>query len=123
MPDFEDEIRKEIRNLNRDYDEDREGLLREVLLSSFKGRMRNASIVAWCGMLLLGVGAVVFAAKVMLASETAEQVLFGAFFVVCMNAITVVKLWYWMLANRNAVTREVKRLEAMVREIGRASGV
>ena len=123
MPDFEDEIRKEIRNLNRDYDEDREGLLREVLLSSFKGRMRNASIVAWCGMLLLGVGAVFFAARVMLASDTAEQVLFGAFFVVCMNAITVVKLWYWMLANRNAVTREVKRLEAMVREIGRASGV
>jgi hypothetical protein len=29
----------------------------------------------------------------------------------------LVKLWYWMLANRNGINREIKRLEMRIAEL------
>jgi Family of unknown function (DUF6768) len=114
MDDFDEKIRKGLRSSEGEYDEAKEGMLKEVLFSSFSGRMRSASVVAWCTMLLFAAAAVFCGAKVQLVERTGEMVLYAAFLVIAVNSIMVIKLWYWMLANRNAVQRDVKRLEILV---------
>lgn len=48
------------------------------------------------------------------ASETRAMILWAVVFLFSAQSIGMLKLWYWMLLNRNAVTREVKRLEFQV---------
>ena len=117
MADIDDKIVDGLRSLEDDYDEGKESMIRDVLFSNFRGRLRNASIIAWVMMLLYGVAAVFCAVRVIGAEETREMVLFGAFLVITVTAVMVTKLWYWMLANRNAVQKDVKRLEARVAEL------
>jgi uncharacterized membrane protein YciS (DUF1049 family) len=40
-------------------------------------------------------------------------------FVWCALFIMMVKIWYWLDLNRNAVTREIKRLELQVAQLSR----
>jgi len=117
MADIDDKIRNGLRSLENDYDDREESLLRDVLFSHFRGRLRSASIVAWCAMLLYGAAAVYCAFRVLRTEAVQEMVLFGAFLVIAVTAVMVTKLWYWMLANRNAVQREVKRLESRVADL------
>lgn len=48
------------------------------------------------------------------AQDTRAMIMWAAIFLVSTQSIAMLKLWYWMLMNRNAVTREVKRLEFQV---------
>ncbi len=48
------------------------------------------------------------------APDTRAMIMWAAIFLVSTQSIAMLKLWYWMLMNRNAVTREVKRLEFQV---------
>jgi hypothetical protein len=38
----------------------------------------------------------------------------GAAMVLCLGAVTTIKMWYWLEMNRLALTREMKRLELTV---------
>ena len=40
-------------------------------------------------------------------------------FVFCINAVAMLKLWYFMEMNKNAVTREVKRLELQIARLAK----
>jgi len=117
MDDVDDKIRNGLRSLEDDYDFREDSLLRDVLFSNFRGRLRSASILAWCAMFLYGAAAVYCAFRVLRAEAIQETVIFGAFLVIAVTAVMVTKLWYWMLANRNAVQREVKRLECRVADL------
>lgn len=48
------------------------------------------------------------------ASETRGMIMWAVVFLFSAQSIGMLKLWYWMLLNRNSVTREVKRLEIQV---------
>jgi len=113
MKDTEKDIRELLQKSQAavHYDDSREGMLRDVLVSSFKGRMRWASIITWACMLAFGGIAVFAAVQFFLAEQVREMILYATLFVVSFSVLLVVKLWYWMLANRNAIQRELKRLE------------
>ncbi len=48
------------------------------------------------------------------AGETRGQILWATAFLFCSLAVAMLKMWFWMLLNRNAITREIKRLEVQV---------
>lgn len=48
------------------------------------------------------------------ASEVRELILWATTFLFCALTVSMFKVWYWMLLNRNAIAREVKRLELQV---------
>ncbi len=54
------------------------------------------------------------------ATETRGMVMWATIFLFCSTSIGMFKMWYWMLMNRNAVTREVKRLELQVARLAGA---
>ncbi len=55
------------------------------------------------------------------ASETRGMILWAVVFLFSAQSIGLLKLWYWMLLNRNSVTREVKRLELQVARLAARS--
>jgi len=52
------------------------------------------------------------------AQETLAAMRWGLGFIVCMWGLWAVKVWSWMEFQRNALTREIKRLELQVVHLG-----
>lgn len=48
------------------------------------------------------------------APETREQIMWAVIFLWCGMAVGMLKLWMWLQMNKNAVKRELKRLELQV---------
>jgi len=90
------------------------GPIRELLISQFRGKMWASSVIVYVYILLFSALAVFCGVRFFLAETMRDWVLYGVGFATAVGIISVVKLWYWMLANRNAVTREIKRLELQV---------
>lgn len=120
-----DNTDKEIRNIlteangTDDYDLDREETLRTMMADSFRGRTRWMAILAWVeSFVVLGLQIFV-AVQFFQAEKTRIQILYATMFLTLTLIMVLVKLWYWMLMNRNSVKREIKRLELRVVELAR----
>ncbi len=50
---------------------------------------------------------------------TREMIAWAIGFVFCINAVAMLKMWYFMEMNKNAVTREVKRLELQIARLAK----
>jgi uncharacterized membrane protein YciS (DUF1049 family) len=48
------------------------------------------------------------------AETTRDIVVWALAVAVCLSAVWMMKIWYWLELNKNAVTREIKRLELQV---------
>ena len=115
MNDTDDRIRAAL-------DQDDEALLdtdrglemREVLVTSFRGKMRFWSVFVYLYLTLFSVLAVCCTLWFFQSETVKDMIFYAALACLSILIITVVKLWYWMLINRNAVTREVKRLELQI---------
>ncbi len=60
-------------------------------------------------------GVQVFAGyKVYVITDASERVFWAVVFMFAAMAVGMLKLWWWLVVNRNAVIREVKRLELEV---------
>ncbi len=105
------------------YDEAKEGFMRDVLVSSFKGRMRAATIIAYATILPFAAIAVYAAVQFFLADQVRDMIMYATIFATSISVVLVTKLWYWMLANRNGIQRELKRLELRLAEKGSGSAV
>ena len=57
--------------------------------------------------------AVVCAVNFFNAEQDRELLMWAAGFIVCFSAVSMLKVWYWMEMQRNALTREIKRSRAM----------
>ncbi len=118
MSEFEKDLRDELRGANGgDYDPDREDTLRGMLLSTFRGRTWWMSLVAWIYILLFSGLAVFAAVRFFQVEGDRQMLLYATVFVTAVIVAAITKIWYWMLINRNAVQREVKRLEIRIAEL------
>ena len=98
-------------------DLDADDTMRDLLRTSFRGGMRFWIVFVYAYMLLFAALAVFSAIWFFDSTEVKDMILYAGLFGVSILIITVVKLWYWMLINRNAVTREIKRLEFQVAKL------
>ena len=56
--------------------------------------------------------------RILDAHETLVAIRWGMAFIMCMWGLWAVKVWAWMEIQRNALTREIKRLELQVVHLG-----
>lgn len=112
----DDELREA---LDDEYDTDRELGLFDEIAESFRGRRRWLMIGAWAEMFMF-LGLTIFATVRFFDAETLrEHVGFATLAAVAFTSMVAVKIWYHNWLNRNAVLREVKRLEHQVAELRR----
>jgi uncharacterized membrane protein YciS (DUF1049 family) len=112
MMEIDDLIRQALSEEDaRWFNELDEPSLREMVVDSFRGRLRWYVIVVYVStaVLLFLAGYTLF--QVFRAAELRGTVLYGIGFLFCSLIIAMLKIWYWMELNRNAMTREMKRVE------------
>lgn len=90
-----------------------QGLHRQVL-ATFEGQFRWVNVAGWfAGFLLFG-AACVMTWRFLHARELADMLRWGAAAVLAFAGLALVKVWFWMELQKNAIMREVKRLELQV---------
>lgn len=90
-----------------------QSLLQEVQ-GAFRGRQRWLNLLG-TGLQLIYLCLCIWCAYRFFGAETTrDQVLFASGFLASLGVTMAFKMWFWMVLNRNAVLREVKRLELQV---------
>jgi len=88
--------------------------LHRQVRATFEGQLRWMNVVGWiAGFLLFGV-ACVMAWRFMQAPAVEEMLRWGAASALAFAGLALVKVWFWMELQKNAIVREVKRLELQV---------
>jgi hypothetical protein len=117
MSEFDDKVRKaleaESQQIDRMVAESSPGMV-ELAFSVFRGRLFLLNMLsAFVGLAFL-ILQVMCAVWFFGAETTKDQIMFATIFMFCGITLMMLKIWFWMVMNRNAVTREIKRLELRV---------
>ena len=88
--------------------------LRQQVLATFEGQLRWMNAAGWIGgFILFGAGSLM--AWWFVYAPTVEDMLrWGAGAALAFAGLALVKVWFWMEMQKNAIMREVKRLELQV---------
>ncbi len=117
MSDFDDKLRDALSDERKQLDElvaqSQPGLI-ELLLGAFRGQ----SILMNIMFMVPGLGFTVLAFLSIFwffeAQTVRDQIMYATIFMTCNAIVMSLKIWFWMVMNRNATTREIKRLELQV---------
>jgi hypothetical protein len=94
-------------------------IYREVI-ATFQGRLRwlniGASIV---GFTLFGV-ALFCAWRFIAQTDPRSMILWGAGTGLAVAGLSMIKIWFWMEIQKNAIVRELKRVELQVANLAKA---
>jgi Na+/proline symporter len=96
--------------------------LTEQVTALFHGRWRFINAMSIVAMLLLLAVAIYCAVRFFSSSEVLQALRWGAGLALAWFGVAFLKLWAWLELERHAVTREIKRLELQVANLGLALG-
>lgn len=94
----------------------------EMLFETFRGKHRWLNLLGavWTLIfLLLGIAAAVAFFR---ADATRELVMWASAFILCLSAVALLKVWYWLEMQRVAVMREIKRVELQIARLAARIG-
>lgn len=83
-------------------------------MSLFRGSSWWMGIISAFFMLVAMAFAIYSAIRFFNAADTHAMLFWAMIFMICMIGGTTIKIWGWMRMNRNAVIREIKRVELQV---------
>lgn len=88
--------------------------LHRQVLETFQGHLRWLNAAGWIGGFALFAAGAGFAWRFMQAQDVGEMLRWGAASALAFAGLALVKVWFWMELQKNAVVREVQRLEVQV---------
>lgn len=88
--------------------------LATLIADSLRGQSRTLAVITLAAQLAAFLGAVASAIAFFAAQTTRDQILDATLFLLAMNAVGMIKAWFWMQLHRNRALREIKRLELQV---------
>jgi hypothetical protein len=91
----------------------------ELLVETFRGRHRRLAMGGVVVNLVVFAGAIWCGVRFLRAGAEREMLLWGAGMLLSFGLVTAIKIWYWLEMNRLALTREIKRVELQVVQLGR----
>jgi hypothetical protein len=88
--------------------------LHRQVLGTFEGQLRWLNIAGWiAGFVLFGVASI-SAWRFVQEPELEDMLRWGAASALAFAGLALVKVWFWLELQKNAIVREVKRLEVQV---------
>ena len=116
MTDFDQSIRESLSAEDTELF-DRLGAdqaLHRQVLATFEGQLRWFNIAGWiAGFVLFGVAGV-SAWRFVQAQELGDMLRWAAASALAFAGLALIKVWFWLELQKNAIVREVKRLEVQV---------
>jgi len=88
--------------------------LRRQVLATFDGRLRWLNAIGWIAGVVLFAAGCVFASRFLAAQNVEDMLRWGAASAFAFAGVVLVKVWFWLEFHKNAIVREVKRLEVQV---------
>lgn len=125
MTDLDKKIREALREEDSElFDEFAgEASIFEMLMETFRGKHRWLVFLTMFWTLVFLVLGVLSVVRFFRAEDVHDTVMWAAASAFFLSGVTMMKVWYWMELNKNAVTREIKRLELQIARLaGRIKG-
>ena len=94
----------------------------QMMLGVYRGKNRWLNVLAILYTFAFTALAVWSAVSFFDAETTRSQLAWGFGFTFCVLAVGNLKMWLWMQMDRNAVVREIKRLELQVALLAQRNG-
>jgi len=113
-------LRKEDAELFQDAGES-PGVL-DMLFETFRGKHRWLNMLGAIWMVVFLVLAAAAAAAFFRAEATRDMLLWSSACILCVAAVAMLKVWYWMEIQRIAVMREIKRVELQIAQLAARLG-
>ncbi len=88
--------------------------LHRQVLATFAGQLRWFNAAGWVAGAVLFAVACVFAFRFWSAQDLREMLRWGAASALAFAGLALVKVWFWLELQKNAIVRELKRLEVQV---------
>jgi hypothetical protein len=88
--------------------------LHRQVLATFEGRLRWFNVAGSIAAVVLFGVACVLAWRFVQAKELGEMLRWGAASALAFAGIALIKVWFWLELQKNAIVREIKRLEVQV---------
>jgi len=116
MNELDKNIREALRNEDADLLENfgGEASMFELVLDTFRGRHRWLAMLTCFWSLVFFVLAIISGVQFFQSPDSRTTMLWAIAFLFCMSAVSMLKIWFWMEINKNAIMREIKRLELRV---------
>ena len=93
-----------------------DSLYRDVI-ATFQGRMRWMNVLSSIiGFALFGV-ALLCGWRFTMETEPRGMLMWGAGAALAISGLTMIKLWFWMEIQKNAIVREIKRVELQLAKL------
>ena len=124
MKDIDDKIREALRKEESELLERyrQEPPVYEMVLETFRGRLRWVNVLAFSGtIVILGV-LVVAAFQFFQAESVRAMIAWATGFLWGVMWIVMLKIWFYVEVNKNSITREIKRLELQLANLSRQLG-
>lgn len=84
------------------------------LTELFRGKRRWITNIYVVSMVAMTILAVVFGYQFFQVESTRGMFAWGAASAMSLLSLAFIEIWFWMEMNRNAITREIKRLELQI---------
>ena len=83
----------------------------EMLMGLYKGKNRWLSVYIMT-VILIAAGLLIYCSiRFFEVEEMREMMIYGAAAFFCLIMVAMLKFWFWMQINNNAIIRELKRVE------------
>ena len=109
---IQEALRKEDAELFADFGGEQS--IFEMLMETFRGRHRWLVFLTMFWTIVFLVLGVLSVIRFFRADEMRDMLMWAGATAFFLSGVTMMKVWYWMELNKNAVTREIKRLELQI---------
>lgn len=111
---YSEQIQK---TFNDAYDESNENTILSMLKEFYNRQMSTVVAIVWLWAVIFIAGAVFCAIMFFKTDQTSDQIMFAAIFICCWQGLGLIKTFAWQMIHRNAVKRQMNRLELRIAEL------
>jgi len=120
MNDFDDKLKRALEN-GKPIEFDREESLRQMMVQTFRSRLRWMVVFLWVEGVAVCVAAVWAGVGLYRAQETKPVVVYATVLIISAIFFVLVKVVGWQWMSKYSLMREIKRLELQIAELAKQS--
>jgi len=91
--------------------------MKQQMMGVFKGKLGWMSVIGWIESIVFLVLMIMAIVKFLDAQDVKWRIFYATGFLVLSMVMVLIKVWFWMLMHRNAIRRDIKRLELRMQEL------
>lgn len=95
-------------NETDDHDDGKDCMIHETMTTCFRGPMKWPLILTLASYVVFGVIALIAALRFFQAEQVREMILYATIFAASFAVLCVAKLWFWIMASRHAIQRDLE---------------